>query len=648
MPVKNPFAAFRSECQTSLAIAFKKLFPEIYIADWKLEKPPNQSFGQLASSLCFELAKQMRQRPDGLAEKLSAATDVTHFSLIEKVAPLAGYVNFNVNFAKFSTLTLESTTEHGSNYGLLKTREPLRIIIEHTSANPAHPIHIGTARNPVLGDTLARLLKSRGHRVDIHFYIDDVGRQSSVMAYGYDKLGKPKPESKPDHYIGQIYTITSCLVEINRLKKELEQAKKVSSEDGIKEITKKLDDWVSVAAELQGKYPELFEKLLVKVNADENSETAIKILNQAYEIGDPKAKRLVRTASELCIEGFKQTLKKIDVSIDSWDWESDLVSSGRVVSVLQKLKTSKYTFSESGVYEFDAGRVIEDLDLRKKLNLRQNQEIPPLTLIRADGTTLYTTRDIAYTLQKFEKAEKVINVIGMEQSLAQLQLKIALYALGYDRFADSLVHFAYNLVTLPDYKMSARRGHYVMLDDVVDEAINRAYEEVSKRSGQLTEEEKREIATFVGTGAVRYALVEVDSTKPVVFTWDRVLNFEKNSAPYVQYTHARACSILRKAASQPSDPAYDLLTEKLEKEIILQIASFPDTFEDATENLKPHLIADYANSLADKFNAFYGAFPVIKAEPRKLSDARLSLTEATKTVLGTSLGLIGIFAPEKM
>jgi arginyl-tRNA synthetase len=236
----------------------------------------------------------------------------------------------------------------------------------------------------------------------------------------------------------------------------------------------------------------------------------------------------------------------------------------------------------------------------------------------------------------------------MEQSLAQLQLKIALYALGFTKYADNLVHFAYNLVSLPGYKMSSRRGHYITFDEVMDEAVKRAYEEVSKRSPQLPEEEKKTIADFVGIGAVRYALVEVDTAKPVVFTWDRVLNFERNSAPYIQYTHARACSILRKADKKPQKPAYELLTDKLEKDIVLAIASFPDTFIEAAEYLKPYLIADYANALADKFNTFYNALPVLKAEPPELSEARLALVNAVRAVLRNALNLIGVFAPERM
>ena len=647
--VENPFASFRSECETTLASALKKVLPEIQISEMALEKPPNPEFGQLASSLCFELAKKIGQKPVDLAMQLVKNADKTKFSLIEKVSSAGGgYVNFHVDFTKFSSLVLNSVVKLDAEYGFIKTENPLKVIVEHTSANPLHPLTIATARNPVLGDTIARLLQSRGHTIYRHFYIDDVGRQSSVLAYGYQKLGCPEPEGKPDHYMGTIYTVTSCFVEINRLKRELERAKIVSAEEEITKTTRDLDEWVAIAAELKDKYPDLFEKLLTKINEDENPETSIKILNQAYEAGEKKAKQLVRTVSELCLEGFKETLTKLGITIDSWDWESELMWSKRVEDILQKLKKSRFTHAEGGVLEFDAEKAVSELDLRQKLRIREGHETPSLTLVRADGTTLYTTRDVAYSLFKFERAEKVVNVIGMDQSLAQLQLKIALHALGYNKYAENLIHFAYNLVTFPGFKMSSRRGRYITLDEVLDEAVKRAYEEVSKRSPQLSEEEKKKISEFVGIGAVRYALVEVDTSKTVVFTWDRVLNFETNSSPYIQYTHARACSILRKAQRKPEKPAYQLLKEQVEHEMILALASFPDTFIDAAECLKPNLIVDSANGLADKFNGFYNAFQVLGAKPDGLSDARLTLTESVRIVLRNALTLIGVFAPERM
>jgi arginyl-tRNA synthetase len=646
---ENPFDQFRQECQIAMANALKKTLPEIKMPIIALSKTPNLEYGQLASSLCFELAKKLNQKPLTLAGHLVAAMDKSSFKLIEKVSCAgAGYVNFHVNFSKFSALTLESVKQLKHDYGFVKSAKLNKIIVEHTSVNPLHPIHIGQARNPMLGDALVRILESRGHKVSRHYYIDDVGRQSSVVAYGYQKLGRPKPTEKADHFVGKIYTVTSCLVEINRLKKARERAVADHSVDDLAKANKDIDEWMLIAAELKGKYPMLFESLMAEVGEDENPEEEINRLNRAYEDGEPKAKELIREVSDLCLEGFRQTMERVEVTYDSWDWESDFVWSTQVSEVLQNLKTSPFVYDEKGVLEFNAEKVAQVLNLKDKLNLGEDHEIPPLTLVRADGTTLYTTRDIAYTLWKFRHAQKVINVIGMEQSLAQLQLRLALYALGYSKYAENFVHFAYNLVTLPGNKMSSRRGHYITFDQVLDEAVERAYEEVSKRSPQLSEEEKREIANFVGLGAVRYALVDVDPSKPVIFTWERVLNFETNSAPYVQYTHARACSILRKAGREPEKPAFELLSERLELELILNLAGFPDVFLEATEYLKPNLIADYANALSDKFNTFYNALPVIKAKSQGLADARIALTQAIQIVLHNALTLIGVVAPEKM
>lgn len=646
---ENPFEQFRRECEAALAEALKKALPEIKTPKLTLNKTPNIEYGQLASSVSFELAKKLNQKPFAVAEHLVGAIDVSRFDLIEKVSCAgAGYINFHVNFPKFSALTLGSINKLRFDYGFIKTSEPVKTIVEHTSVNPLHPIHIGQARNPMLGDALARILECRGHRVSRHYYIDDVGRQSSVIAYGYEKLGRPKPTEKPDLFVGKIYTVTSCLVEINRLKRARELAALTNAVDDLAKVNKDIDEWMSIAAELKQKHPVLFEELTAKISLDENPEEEINKLNRAYEDGNPHAKQLIREVSDLCLEGFKQTMKRVAVAWDSWDWESDFVWSTQVSEVLQKLKTSQFVHSEKGVLEFDAEKVTQVYDLKGKLGLSENNEVPPLTLVRADGTTLYTTRDIAYTLWKFKRAQKVINVIGMEQSLAQLQLKLALYALGYGEYAVNLVHFAYNLVTLPGYKMSSRRGHYITFDQVLDEAVERAYEEVSKRSPMLSEEEKRRIAEFVGLGAVRYALVDVDSSKPVVFTWERVLNFETNSAPYVQYTHARACSILRKAGREPENPGYELLSERLERELVLNLAGWPDTFVEAAEYLKPNMIADYANALADKFNTFYNALPVLKADSQGLIDARLTLTQAIEVVMHNALTLIGVVAPEKM
>ncbi len=164
----------------------------------------------------------------------------------------------------------------------------------------------------MFGDALARILQYRGHEVSRHYYIDDVGRQSSVVAYGYAKLGRPKPTEKADLFVGKIYTVTSCLVEINRLKKARELAINAKSADDLVKANKEIDEWMSIAAELKEKYPVLFEALTAKIGEDENPEEEIKRLNCAYEDGEPNAKQLIREVSDLCLEGFRETMKRVE------------------------------------------------------------------------------------------------------------------------------------------------------------------------------------------------------------------------------------------------------------------------------------------------------------------------------------------------
>jgi len=302
----------------------------------------------------------------------------------------------------------------------------------------------------------------------------------------------------------------------------------------------------------------------------------------------------------------------------------------------------------NGTLELDAERIVEEFDLRSVLGVSSEYHIPSLTLTRSDGTTLYTTRDIAYSLWKFERVERVVNVIGAEQTLAQLHLKIALCALGYKGFAFNQRHFAYGLVELPGYKMSSRRGRFITFDEVINEAVRRAKAEVSKRTPDLPEDQREQIANTIAISAVKYALLSVEPTKNVVFVWDKVLNFETNSAPFINYAYTRAVGILRKLGELPPEINYQLIDDALGRKLIFEISRFPQIFCEAADNLRPDDIANYCNMLAEKFHEYYEKVDVIHVKDKAVRYARGALIRAMQIVLRNGMAVLGMDLSERM
>lgn len=654
MASPNPFGELRRECEGVLREALGRTPPDtigqIEPASLRLDIPPNPEFGELSSSLCFELAQRMGESPLALAQGIVERSDLSGTGLIEAMGVAGGgYINFHADHPEFSSLTIESARHYGESYGYIKTLDPKRAIVEHTSVNPAGPIHIGTARNSVIGDSLSRLLRAQGHDVATHFYVDDVGRQIAVVVYGYQRLDQPQPMGKPDHWIGFVYAATSCIMAIDGLKDRVERLKdRPGLEEELRGAQRELDDWVGAAAELRQRDPELFDRLLDRIREDEDPEASIARLMRLYEAGDPETKGMVRRVVELCLGGFRETYTRMGIHWDSWDWESDLIWSGAVRMAVERLRRTPFSTEIGGTLALDVEEASRFMGLKSLFGVSEDHEIPPLILMRSDGTTLYTTRDVAYSLWKFERAERVINVIGVEQSLAQLQLRVAVGILSSPERAKNLIHYAYELVDLPGYRMSKRRGRYIALDEIVDEAVKRAREEVEKRFPHLPEGEKERISEAVGTGAIKYALISVAPMKTVVFTWEKALNFEMNSAPFTQYAHARACSILRKAKAEPKRPDFSLLTDPLEGELVRRVAVFPEVFTEAAEKLTPSAIAEFANDLAARFNSFYASLPVIRAETAGLRDARLALVDAVRITMRNALSLLGIEALGRM
>jgi len=643
--MRNPLAKLMGECKHLLEEAVAKLHPDVETPEWRFSQPPDPGMGELSSPMCFQLAAALKERPIDIAERIAAEIDAGSSHLVASVEALKGYVNFHADIGNFSRLVLETAAEEDEEYGFLKTEKPEKVMVEHTSANPNAPIHVGNARNSILGDALAKMLRRRGHTVEVHFLVNDMGPQVAMAAHGWRLLGFPEPEGRRDFWVGTIYASVNILKEIKRLKKELKEAISSGDDAKVREINRELSRYASAAQEMRERNPTIFDDLSEKVEAD--IDISVINLNTEYEEGQPKAKETVRKLVQHCLSGFEQVLGEIGIHFDEWDYESDLVWRKAADEVLEGLKATPYTFYDEGALVLDCDRIAEDMDLKKRWGLNPEHEIPRLVLVRSDGTTLYTLRDMAYSLWKFQRIDRVINVIGSDQILPQLQLRIALAALGKVDLADRQTHFAYELVRLPGMRMSGRLGRYVTLGEVIDRSVSIAYDEVTSRSPQLSETQRQDVARMVGYGAVKYALLSVDPMKVVVFDWEKALNFEMNSAPFIQYSHARACNILKRAVEHPESD-YGLLKDRGERDLVMMVGRFPEVFENAIKELKPGDISAYANTLADRFNSFYAALPVLKAEAPGLAGARLMLVEAVRIVLRNALTLLGIQAPERM
>src|SRR5437667_453722 len=654
---RNPFGQFRSECENILTGAYSRLqnkagtvFPKIDLAS-TLEDPPDEEYGHLASSISFELARIQKTKTMTVASQIAdEARNGEPFELVESIeAAEPGYVNFRADILRLTQLTLDAITEREKGYGLLETKAPERVIVEHTSANPARPIHIGTSKNAIFGDTLARILRARGHDVQTHFYIDDTGRQVAQMAYGYQLLGQPEPRGKTGEFIGRIYSITSTLAEIDENKRRLALLKKTKASDiDIVAVTKSLDEWVGVAAELRSKYPEEFDLLNEHISKDPDPQKSILDLIRKYEKGERETRSLIRRVSQMVLAGFEETLRRARIYFDQWDWESEMLWTGRVSELLDRLKETGLARNKSGAWVLDAGKAVDDHALREKLGLSKSFEVTSLTLTRSDGTTLYPTRDIAYSLYKFEKADRVINVIGVEQSLAQLQVKVAMWILGHRKQAMNFLHFPIGLLTLEGQRMSARRGRYVTFDQLLDEALLRAKQEVDKRSSELPEEVKYRVAESLSISAIRYAMLSVEAVKSTNFTWDRALNFEANSAPFINYAYTRGLGILKKLGSHERPSYFNKLIEPAEQNLILALARFPETFARSAEELDPTLLCLYANDLAQRFHEFYEKSDISHLHDEELKRQRASLVEATGIVLKCVTELLGMKLAERM
>jgi arginyl-tRNA synthetase len=536
-----------------------------------VEEPPNTKMGDIATSVAFQLAGKLKKSPVEISqEMLRVIKKPDVFSRVENKGP---YLNFFIDYEKFSKLVLDSIDE---DYGSLAVKSE-KIIVEHTSANPNGPLHIGHIRNSIIGDSLARILKSAGYLVETQYYVNDMGRQIAMIVWGLLNLDyKMDEKGKPDHEIGKLYFLVNEELRSN---------------------------------------PEL--------------KLEVSSLLQRYEKGeDEELEKLFTNVVERCLSGIATTSHRLKVEHDKFVWESSFVKNGSVAELLKSLE--EYTKKNEVLY----------------LDLNEYGIEKELILTRSDGTSLYSTRDLAYHLKKSENADEVLDVLGSDHKLAIDQLSVALKLLG----AKKPYVIFYEFITLPEGSMSTRRGVFISVDQLMDEAVKRALEEIKARRTDLKETEAVEIAEKIGIGAIRYYIARLSPEKHIVFKWDEALSFERGCAS-IQYAHARACKLLQTAEGFKSinidfkDISDQWALETFEKELIKTLSKFTTVIEESAETRKVHRVAQYALDLSGAFNKFYKSVQVIGSDEEQL---RLLLVEKSRITIRNSLELLGIDAPEYM
>ena len=545
--------------------------------------------GDLAFAV-HRFAKSAGRAPPEIAEAFAA-----HFVPIPEIASVrakGAYVNFTADPGRLTRSTLEMVFARGDRYGHAEaTSEPA--CVEHTSANPTGPFHIGRVRNAIIGDTFARALRASGAPVTTQYYVDDMGRQAAMITWIWSKPraewpepvrraveGEEAPGEKPDRHRGRPYPALSAYLK---------------------------------------EHP--------------GAQEEVARLVHRIESGDAPPEH--RELSESILGGMLASLARLKIGFDEFVWESDFLRDGSVERVLERLRSTPHAIrEENGAWAIDAsGHGLP-------------KESTRIVVQRGNGTSLYVTRDVAYHLSKFARFARVLDVLGQDHQLHARTLDALLEEIGETRRPTYLI---YQDITVPEGgRMSTRGGSAVWLDHLLEEAVSRARGEVVARREDLAEEAVDAIAEAVATGAIRYHIVRVAPEKPVVFRWEDALSFEGRSGPFVQYSYARASSVLRKGnADRPPYP-FDAarLSHPEEAALVRVIARLPRTVAYVARSAHVQALAGYAHDLADQFNRFYHAVPVLRSEAER--ESRIALVAAVRQTLGNSLDLLGLTRLETM
>lgn len=589
----------------ALQQALKELYNIDYSVSLNLVQKTRKEYEGDFTIVVFPFAKMSRKAPDITAREIGEW-------ITQKLSPngISGYnvVNgfLNLSFSVDFWLSFLNDNRAEVEYGFSKNKSNEITLIEYSSPNTNKPLHLGHVRNNLLGSSVAKILNACGKKVVKVNLVNDRGIHICKSMLAWQKFGNGEtPESsglKGDHLVGKYYVEfdLQCKREIAQLISE-----GVSEEEAAK-------------------------KAPLMLEAQE--------MLRRWENGDEEVRALWNKMNGWVYKGFEDTYNRLGVSFDKTYYESQTYLLGK--------KLVEEGVLAGAFYKKEDGSVWVDLT---------SEGLDEKLLLRSDGTSVYMTQDLGTAQLRFDQyqPEKMIYVVGNEQNYHFDVLKLVLAKKLKREFADNIFHLSYGMVELPFGKMKSREGTVVDADDLMEEMFLQAKESTEQLGkSDFLNEEATQLYEMIGLGALKYFILKVDPKKNMLFNPADSIDFNGNTAPFIQYTHARIKSLLRKAVDSNIDLtgnySHPELLGKNEKELVKLLYDFPQIVLAAGETLSPALIANYLFDLAQHFNTFYQETPIFKEENVELRKMRLGISGFISIVIKNGMSLLGIEVPDKM
>lgn len=569
----------------------------------QLQKTKREFEGDI-TLVVFPLLRISKKAPEDTGQEIGKYL-LEHVREVDAFNVVKGFLNLTIG-DRFYLEFLNHAMDQ-DDFGILPACEDTEIVmIEYSSPNTNKPLHLGHIRNNLLGYSVCNILKATGKRVIKTNLVNDRGIHICKSMLAWQKWGGGEtPGSsgkKGDHLVGDYY-----------VKFDQQYKQEVS---GLVAIGKSQEEAEKTAP------------LLLEVQE----------MLRKWESGDPAVITLWKTMNEWVYEGFDETYRRLGIDFDKIYYESDTYLVGRD-TVLAGLRNGIFRQHPDGSVWVDL--TADGLDEK--------------VLLRADGTSVYMTQDIgtAQVRKKEYHPDSMVYVVGNEQNYHFKVLRLVLDKLGFP-WAKSLFHLSYGMVELPEGKMKSREGTVVDADYLMDEMIETARDmsfDLGKLEG-LSPDEKKEIFRIIGLGALKYYILKVDPVKNMTYNPKESIDFDGNTGPFIQYTHARIKSVFRKAMENgieiPEKAGVDLALTDKEKNVLKIIHDFPGVISDAGQTYNPSLIANYVYDLTREYNQFYHDYSILKEADIRVRDMRLVMSVLVSSVIKKSMGLMGIEVPERM